>query len=47
VFCLALHQTESLIVSVLQLLGLDLPVPGHPIMSRRAETLDVPRPAPG
>jgi hypothetical protein len=47
VFRLALRQTEGLIGSVLQLLGLDLPVPDHSTMSRRAETLEVPRPASG
>src|SRR3954452_5086665 len=44
VFCLALRQTEGLIGSILQLLGLDLPVPDHSTLSRRAETLAVPRP---
>ena len=39
VFRLALRQTEGLIGSVLQLLGLDLPVPDHSTPSRRAETL--------
>ena len=43
-FRLALRQTEGLIGSVLQLLGLDLPVPDHSTLSRRAETLEVPRP---
>src|SRR3954451_10417543 len=43
VFRLALRQTEWLIGSVLQLLGLDLPVPDHSTLSRRAETLEVPR----
>src|SRR4051795_3916545 len=43
VFRLALHQTEGLIGSILQLLGLDLPVPDHSTLSRRAETLEVPR----
>jgi hypothetical protein len=47
VFRLALRQTEGLIGSILQLLGLDLPVPDHSTLSRRAETLDVPRPRPG
>src|SRR3954447_14441919 len=37
VFRLALRQTEGLIGSVLQLLGLDLPVPDHSTLSRRAE----------
>jgi hypothetical protein len=44
VFRLALRQTESLIGSILQLLGLDLAVPDHSTLSRRAETLEVPRP---
>ncbi len=44
VFRLALRQTEGLIGSVLRLLGLDLPVPDHSTLSRRAETLEVPRP---
>src|SRR6476660_10238663 len=43
VFRLALRQTEGLIGSVLQLLGLDLPVPDHSTLSRRDETLEVPR----
>jgi hypothetical protein len=47
VFRLALRQTEGLIGSILQLLGLDLPVPDHSTLSRRAETLEVPRPASG
>jgi Transposase DDE domain len=44
VFRLALRQTEGLIGSIFQLLGLDLAVPDHSTLSRRAETLDVPRP---
>jgi hypothetical protein len=44
VFRLALRQTEGLIRSILQLLGLDLAVPDHSTLSRRAETLEVPRP---
>jgi hypothetical protein len=44
VFQLALRQTEGLIGSILQLLGLDLAVPDHSTLSRRAETLEVPRP---
>ena len=43
VFRLALRQTEGLIGSILQLLDLDLPVPDHSTLSRRAETLEVPR----
>ncbi len=46
-FRLALRQTEGLIGSILQLLGLDLPVPDHSTLSRRAETLEVPRPRAG
>ena len=46
VFRLALRQTEGLIRSILQLLGLDLAVPNHSTLSRRAETLEVPRPCP-
>jgi hypothetical protein len=44
VFRLALRQTEGLIGSLVRLLGLDLPVPDHSTLSRRAETLEVPRP---
>ena len=47
VFRLALRQTEGLIGSILQLLGLDLPVPDHSTLSRRAETLEVARPKAG
>jgi len=47
VFHLALRQTEGLIGSVLQLLGLDLPAPDHSTLSRRAETLEVLRPKAG
>jgi hypothetical protein len=46
VFCLALRQTEGLIGSVLRLLGLDLAVPDHSTLSRRAETLEVPKLSP-
>jgi len=44
VFRLALRQTEGLIGSVIGLLGLDLAVPDHSTLCRRAETLEVPRP---
>ena len=44
VFRLGLRQTEGLIGSVLQLLDLDLAVPDHSTLSRRAATLEVPRP---
>jgi hypothetical protein len=44
VFRLALRQTEGLIGSILQLLGLDLAVPDHSTLSRRAEALEVPKP---
>src|SRR3712207_2853410 len=47
VFRLALRQAEGLVGSVLQLLDLDLPVPDHSTLSRRAEALEVPRPAAG
>jgi hypothetical protein len=41
VFRLAPRQTEGLIGSVIRLLGLDLPVPNHTTLSRRADGLDV------
>jgi hypothetical protein len=44
VFRLALRQTEGLIRSIISLLGLNLAVPDHSTLSRRAETLDVPQP---
>ena len=44
VFRLALRQTEGLIGSIIALLGLDLAVPDHTTLSRRAETLEVARP---
>jgi hypothetical protein len=44
VFRLALRQTEGLIGSILHLLGLELAVPDHTTLSRRAATLRVPRP---
>src|SRR3954470_6307358 len=47
VFRLALRQTEGLIGSVIRLLGLALSVPDHTTLSRRAETLEVPRPRSG
>ena len=46
VFGLALRQTEGLIGSVIHLLGLALSVPDHSTLSRRADTLEVPRPQP-
>jgi len=42
VFGLALRQTEGLIGSVIRLLRLDLAVPDHSTLSRRAKTLEVP-----
>jgi hypothetical protein len=42
VFGLSLRQTEGLIGSVIGLLGLDLAVPDHSTLSRRAKTLEVP-----
>src|SRR4051794_8264468 len=47
VFRLALRQTEGLIGSIIHLLGLTLAVPDHSTLSRRAATLEVPRPRPG
>jgi hypothetical protein len=47
VFRLALRQTEGLIGSIIGLLGLDLSVPDHTTLSRRAETLEVLRPRSG
>jgi hypothetical protein len=47
VFRLALRQTEGLIGSLLQLLDLDLAVPDHSTLSRRAETLELPKPRSG
>ena len=44
VFRLALRQTEGLIGSIIGLLGLDLSGPDHTTLSRRAETVEVPRP---
>ena len=46
VFRLAHRQTEGLIGSVIGLLGLELAVPDHSTLCRRAETLEVPRPKP-
>lgn len=43
VFRLGLRQTEGLIGSVIRLLGLDLAVPDHSTLSRRAEKLEVVR----
>jgi Transposase DDE domain len=42
VFGLALRQTDGLIGSVTGLLGLDLAVPDHSTLSRRAKTLEAP-----
>ncbi len=47
VFRLPFRQTEGLIGSVIGLLGLDLAVPDHTTLCRRAETLEVPRPRSG
>ena len=47
VFRLALRQTEGLIGSIIRLLGLELAVPDHSTLSRRAETLELPQPRPG
>src|SRR3954462_304914 len=47
VFRLGLRQTEGLVGSILRLLGLELAVPDHTTLSRRAGTLRVPRPRAG
>ncbi len=47
VFRLALRQTEGLIGSIVALLGLDLAIPDHSTLSRRAETLSIPEPKAG
>src|SRR3712207_9102604 len=47
VFRLAFRQTEGLIGSLIGLLGLSLRVPAHTTLSRRAATLEVPRPRSG
>jgi hypothetical protein len=44
VFRLALRQAEGLIGSLIGLLGLTLRVPDHSTLSRRAASLEVPRP---
>jgi len=46
VFRLPFRQTEGLIGSIIGLLGLDLAVPDHTTLCRRAATLEVPRPRP-
>jgi hypothetical protein len=43
VFRLAFPQTEGLIGSIIALLGLDLAIPDHSTLSRRAEILALPR----
>ncbi len=45
VFRLAFRQTEGLIGSIVDLLGLALRVPDHTTLSRRSATLEVPRPS--
>lgn len=42
VFRLALRQTEGLIGSILRLLGLELPVPDHSTIGRRARAVKLP-----
>ena len=44
VFGLGLRQTDGLIGSIIGLLGLELAVPDHSTLSRRAKTLEVPLP---
>jgi hypothetical protein len=46
VFRLAYRQAEGLLGSIVGLLGLALAVPDHTTLSRRAATLEVPRPRP-
>jgi hypothetical protein len=46
VFRLPFRQTEGFIGSVIGLLGLELAVPDHTTLCRRAATLEVPRPRP-
>ncbi|MBV9776715.1 MAG: transposase [Acetobacteraceae bacterium] len=46
VFRLAYRPAENLVGSINGLLGLNLRVPDHTILSRRAATLEVPRPQP-
>src|SRR3954454_22467473 len=46
-FRLGLRQTEGLIASIPRLLGLELRVPDHTTLSRRAGTLEVPGPRSG
>src|SRR5688572_12269474 len=41
VFHQPLRQTEGLVGSLLELMGLDLPVPDHSTLSRRSKTLAV------
>ena len=45
-FRLGLRQTEGLIGCIIVLLGLGLAMPDHTTLSRRAETLHLPRPRP-
>jgi len=47
VFRLAYRQAEGLLGSVIGLLGLSLRVPDHTTLSRRAATLQMPRPSAG
>jgi len=47
VFRLALRQPEGLIGSIVALLGLDLAIPDHSTLSRRAEALSIPGPKSG
>ena len=45
VFHQPLRQTEGLVSSLLELMGLDLPVPAHSTLSRRSRTLTITRQA--
>ena len=43
VFGLALRQTEGLIGSIIHLLGIELAVPDHSTLGRRAQTVTLPK----
>jgi len=43
VFGLALRQTEGLIGSIIHLLGIELAVPDHSALGRRAQTVTLPK----
>jgi len=43
VFGLALRQTEGLIGSIIHLLGIELAIPDHSTLGRRAPTVTLPK----